>query len=382
MINMRYCVPALLFALSSLSFGENIQVVEEIIAKVNGDIITRTELDRSRAQLRAEVQQARTRVPDPDAALREREKDILRDKIDQLLLIQKGKEVGINVDPEVSKQLNDIKLTYQITDDEKLAALVKEQTGMSFEDYKNEMKNSMLTQRVIRQEVGSRVNVPRQEVIDYYEKHKQQFVREDMVFLQEILVSTQGKDEAGVAAAEKKANDLVARARKGERFNDLARDNSDADSAKSFGDIGGFKRGMLRKELEDTLFAQERNYVTDPMRMDNGFLILKIVERHKPGQAPLEEVENEINERLFMPRFQPRIREYLTQLRQDAFLEIKPGYLDSSPAPGKDTTWSDPAELRPETVTRDEVAAQVRRKRLLWMVPLPGTTAAARSSSR
>jgi peptidyl-prolyl cis-trans isomerase SurA len=240
----------------------------------------------------------------------------------------------------------------------------------------------MLTQRVIRQEVGSRVNVPRQEVIDYYEKHKQQFVREDMVFLQEILVSTQGKDEAGVAAAEKKANDLVARARKGERFNDLARDNSDADSAKSFGDIGGFKRGMLRKELEDTLFAQERNYVTDPMRMDNGFLILKIVERHKPGQAPLEEVENEINERLFMPRFQPRIREYLTQLRQDAFLEIKPGYLDSSPAPGKDTTWSDPAELRPETVTRDEVAAQVRRKRLLWMVPLPGTTAAARSSSR
>jgi peptidyl-prolyl cis-trans isomerase SurA len=382
MINMRYCVPALLFALSSLSFGENIQVVEEIIAKVNGDIITRTELDRSRAQLRAEVQQARTRVPDPDAALREREKDILRDKIDQLLLIQKGKEVGINVDPEVSKQLNDIKLTYQITDDEKLAALVKEQTGMSFEDYKNEMKNSMLTQRVIRQEVGSRVNVPRQEVIDYYEKHKQQFVREDMVFLQEILVSTQGKDEAGVAAAEKKANDLVARARKGERFSDLARDNSDADSAKSFGDIGGFKRGMLRKELEDTLFAQERNYVTDPMRMDNGFLILKIVERHKPGQAPLEEVENEINERLFMPRFQPRIREYLTQLRQDAFLEIKPGYLDSSPAPGKDTTWSDPAELRPETVTRDEVAAQVRRKRLLWMVPLPGTTAAARSSSR
>ncbi len=382
MINMRYCVPALLFALSSLSFGENIQVVEEIIAKVNGDIITRTELDRSRAQLRAEVQQARTRVPDPDAALREREKDILRDKIDQLLLIQKGKEVGINVDPEVSKQLNDIKLTYQITDDEKLAALVKEQTGMSFEDYKNEMKNSMLTQRVIRQEVGSRVNVPRQEVIDYYEKHKQQFVREDMVFLQEILVSTQGKDEAGVAAAEKKANDLVARARKGERFSDLARDNSDADSAKSFGDIGGFKRGMLRKELEDTLFAQERNYVTDPMRMDNGFLILKIVERHKPGQAPLEEVENEINERLFMPRFQPRIREYLTQLRQDAFLEIKPGYLDSSPALGKDTTWSDPAELRPETVTRDEVAAQVRRKRLLWMVPLPGTTAAARSSSR
>jgi parvulin-like peptidyl-prolyl isomerase len=332
--------------------------------------------------LRAEIQQAKNRVPDVEAAFQQREKDILRDKIDQLLLIQKGKEIGINVDQEVSKQLNDIKLTYKITDDEKLADLVRQQTGMSLEDYKNEMKNSFLTQRVIRQEVGSRVNVPRQEVIDYYEKHKAEFVREDMVFLQEILISTQGKDEAGIAAAEKKANDLVARARKGERFGDLARDNSDADSAANFGDIGGFKRGMLKKDLEDILFAQERNYVTDPIRMENGFLILKIVERHRPGQASLEEVENEIMERLFMPRFQPKIREYLTQLRQDAFLEIKPGYVDTAAAPGKDTTWSDPAELKPETVTRAEVATQTRRKRLLWLVPIPGTTAAPRSRSK
>jgi peptidyl-prolyl cis-trans isomerase SurA len=382
MISMKYCVSALLLAMSAPGFGEKIERVEEIIAKVNGDIITKTEIERSRTQLRAEIQQAKNRVPDVEAAFQQREKDILRDKIDQLLLIQKGKEIGINVDQEVSKQLNDIKLTYKITDDEKLADLVRQQTGMSLEDYKNEMKNSFLTQRVIRQEVGSRVNVPRQEVIDYYEKHKAEFVREDMVFLQEILISTQGKDEAGIAAAEKKANDLVARARKGERFGDLARDNSDADSAANFGDIGGFKRGMLKKDLEDILFAQERNYVTDPIRMENGFLILKIVERHRPGQASLEEVENEIMERLFMPRFQPKIREYLTQLRQDAFLEIKPGYVDTAAAPGKDTTWSDPAELKPETVTRAEVATQTRRKRLLWLVPIPGTTAAPRSRSK
>jgi parvulin-like peptidyl-prolyl isomerase len=379
---MKCCVSALLFVLSAPGFGEKVERVEEIIAKVNGDIITKTEIERSRNQLRAEIQQAKNRVADPEAAFRQREKDILRDKIDQLLLIQKGKEIGINVDQEVSKQLNDIKLTYKITDDEKLADLVRQQTGMSFEDYKNEMKNSFLTQRVIRQEVGSRINVPRQEVIDYYEKHKAEFVREDMVFLQEILISTQGKDEAGIAAAEKKANDLAARARKGERFGDLARDNSDADSAANFGDIGGFKRGMLKKELEDILFAQERNYVTDPIRVENGFLILKIVERHRAGQAPLEEVENEIMEKLFMPRFQPKIREYLTQLRQDAFLEIKPGYVDTAAAPGKDTTWTDPAELKPETVTRAEVATRTRRKRLLWMIPIPGTTAAPRSSSK
>ncbi|MBK7930853.1 MAG: hypothetical protein IPJ98_26265 [Bryobacterales bacterium] len=74
-----------------------------------------------------------------------------------------------------------------------------------------------------------------------------------------------------------------------------------------------------------------------------------------------------------MTRFQPKIREFLTALRQDAFLEIKDGWADSSAAPGKETRWTDPAQLKPETVTKEEVAANPRRKRLLWLVPIPGT---------
>jgi hypothetical protein len=86
-------------------------------------------------------------------------------------------------------------------------------------------------------------------------------------------------------------------------------------------------------------------------------------------------------EKLYMPKFQPQIREYLTKLRQEAFLEIKPGYEDSGAAPGKNTAWSDPAQLKPETVSKEEVANQTRRRRLLWMVPIPGTSTTTKPKS-
>jgi peptidyl-prolyl cis-trans isomerase SurA len=77
----------------------------------------------------------------------------------------------------------------------------------------------------------------------------------------------------------------------------------------------------------------------------------------------------------------PALRAYLTKLRQDAFLEIKPGYEDSGAAPGKDTTWTDPAQLKPETITKEEVVAKGHKKRLLWLVPVPGTRSEKTGSS-
>ena len=97
-------------------------------------------------------------------------------------------------------------------------------------------------------------------------------------------------------------------------------------------------------------------------------------EKHKAGQASLEEVEQDIMNELIQPKFQPQVREFLTKLRYESFLEIKPGYVDSGAAEGKNTAWTDPAQLKPETVTKEEVASQTRNRRLLWMVPIPGTS--------
>ncbi len=363
------------------SWSADPTLIEEIVAKVNGDIITRGDLEKSRQELLAALQQRGATGPALQKAYADASKDVLRDKIDQLLLVQKGKDLSINVDPEVSKYMANLQSEAKIADPEKFQEFVHQQTGVPFEDWKLEMKNSMLTQRVIRQEVGGKMNIKRDEVQKYYNEHKTEFVREERVFLRDILVSTEGKDAAGVAAAEKKAKDLVARARKGERFPELARDNSDALTAKTFGELGGFKKGDLNAIIEGLVWTQPKGYITDPVRVDNGYEIYKVEEHQKQGQADLADVENEIMEKLYTPRMQPAMREFLTKLRTSAFLEIKPDYIDSGAAPGKSTAWADPATLKPETVTKAEVADKQHRKKLLWAVPIPGTTAKDKSSS-
>ncbi len=383
MRRMWFSKACLLSCAAGVLAAADINVVEEIVAKVNSEIITRSELDKSKASIAAEMKQRGAADPQAAAALKEREGNVLRDRIDQMLLIQKGKELGISVDAEVSRQMAELQKVSGIADPEKFQQYVKEQTGMAYEDYKLEMGNQFLTQRVVRQEVGRLINIPRSDLLKYYEEHKTEFVRKDQVFLSEIFLSTAGKDAEGEAAIAKKAADLVARAKKGEKFGEMASANSDSTTKENGGQLGGFEKDDLKKELIDLVWEQERGFVTEAIKQTDppGYLILKVDERHRPGQATFEEVENQVTERLYMPIFQPKIREYLTALRQDAFLEMKEGWVDSGAAKGKVTAWSDPAALRPETVTKEEVALMPRRRRMLWMVPVPGTAKTVKGES-
>jgi parvulin-like peptidyl-prolyl isomerase len=221
------------------------------------------------------------------------------------------------------------------------------------------------------------MNVPRAELEKYYNENKQKYMRDDRVFLREIVISTEGKDEAGVAAAEKKARDLAARAKKGEKFPELARNNSESATKENYGELPGATRNELDKKIADIVFNAERNFITDPIRIPNGFVILKVEERHKAGLASFEEVEQEIMNEMIQPRFPTEVRQFLTKLREEAFLEIKPGYVDTGAAEGKSTAWTDPAQLKPETVTKQEVLEQTRSRKLLWMIPIPGTSTSA-----
>ncbi len=373
---MRFRVCAGIFALVSIGLAADVRVVEEIVAKVNGDIITKGEIERSRQQIEGELKQQGLNGASLEKTVSERQKDALRDQIDQLLLVQHGKDLNINVDGEVTKRIAAIQLDSKIADPDKFHDYIREQTQMPFEDFRQKIKDQILTQRVIGQEVGSKINVPHTEIEKYYEEHKKEFVREEQVFLSEILISTEGKTAEQAAQAEKRAKDIVARLRKGEKFGELARQYSDAETKDNFGQLPPYKRGQLRKEIEDVVFKEKKGYITEPIKMPNGFEILKIEDRYEAGQAPLADVENEVQEKLYMPRMQPKVREFLTKLREDAFLEIRPGYVDSGAAPGKDTAWKDPAQLKPQTTTKEEVASRKRKKKLLWMVPIPGTNAA------
>ncbi len=372
-------VPLCLLCVAGAAFASDVKVVEQIVVKVRNEIITLGDLERSRKQAEAELKAQHLAPARMQEAIEQMQRDLLRDRIDQLLLVEKAKELNINVDQDLSKYLAEIQVRSKIVDPDKFHEYVREQAGMSFEDFKQQAKDGMLTREVVRREVGSKIVIPRADLEKYYNEHKDEFVRQEQVGLQEIFLSTEGKDEKTVAALEKKAKDLVARARKGENFGNLARDNSNAETAANSGELPPFKRGDLRKEIEDIVFKQTNGYVTDPIRQPNGFEILKIEAHYQQGLQPFEAVENEVMEKLYTPRMQPALRAYLTKLRQEAFLQVRAGYVDSGAAPGKDTSWRDPAKLAAQTVTKEEVAARPHRRRLLWVIPLPGTKTAPAS---
>jgi peptidyl-prolyl cis-trans isomerase SurA len=372
------------FTLTVLCFGADITVVDQIVARVNGDIISKDELERLTRELAQDLKAHQEVGSRFEEDFQNRQKDILRDRIDELLLIQKGKELNINVDSELSKYMANLQRQASITDPDKFHEYVRQQTGMSYEDFLAETRNQVMTREVIGQEVARHISITDKDIQDYYEKHKSDFVRDEKVFLSEILISVQGKDAAGVAAAEKKAKQVAAEAAKGQRFSDLARDNSDAATAKQGGELGGYKKGDLLKVLEDAVWNLPKGAVTQPIRIPTGFEILKVDDHTKAGLAPLSDVRSEIENILYGPRMQPKVREYLTQLRKTAFLQIKPGYIDTGAAPGQNTAWQDPAQLKPETVTKAEVQEKTRHKRLFGMLPIPGTqtTVTGKSSSR
>jgi parvulin-like peptidyl-prolyl isomerase len=377
---MKFSVIAVFLLAAGVPALAAVDVVEQIIAKVNGDIITDQDLLRAQREAHAEMARQGLSAAKMQEMMAEHQKDQLRNKIDQLLLIQKAKDLDIKVDNDVSKYIANIQRQSGEADTEKFHEIIHQETGESFEDFKADIANNLLTEHVIRQEVQGRMTVDHKQVEDYYNAHKSDFMREERVFLREILISTEGKDSAGVAAAQKKADDLVKRARGGERFAEMAHENSDAVTREQNGDLGGWKKGELASNIEDAIWSQPAGYITDPIKVQRGFLILKVETHQKAGVATLDEAEAEIMDKLYMPKMQPALRDYLTKLRETAFLEIKKGYTDTGAAPGKDTTRQDAAQLRPETVSKSQVSGKRRKKHLLGL-PIPGTASSDTSSS-
>src|SRR5580704_7014071 len=180
-----------------LAVGADVSVMEEIVCKVNSDIITRGELEKDRRMAEAELRQEGLTGARLTDAINSATKDVLRGRIDRLLLVQKAKELDLKVDNEVAKQLAEIQRKSGIADPEKFQQYVREQTGMSFEDYKAELKSQAQTQRVIRQEISGKIQFKREELEKYYNAHQDEFQRKERIFLREILVSTEGKDPTG-----------------------------------------------------------------------------------------------------------------------------------------------------------------------------------------
>jgi peptidyl-prolyl cis-trans isomerase SurA len=355
----KLCFVFVAFAwLPALAAG---QVVEEIITRVNNQIITRSEYARSKDQLRDEVKQQ-----DPanaDKLYAEREKDVLRDLIDQQLLLDKGKDLSISGDTDLIKQLDQMRKDMKLGSLEDLEAEARKQ-GVSWEDFKQTQLNQIITRKVIGEEVGSHLSVGKEDEQKFYDEHKSEMEMPEAIRLSEILVAPKVTtppapaaapdpnapaaaapasapnaqpvvDDAALSAAEAKANDLLKQIHDGASFEDVAKKNSDGPSAADGGALGIFKRGQLAKELEDRTFAMKSGDVTDVIRTKQGYVILKVVDHQMAGIPPMKDVLPKIQDALYYQKLQPALRAYLTKLREEAYIKYADGYVDTGASPNQ-----------------------------------------------
>jgi peptidyl-prolyl cis-trans isomerase SurA len=311
-------------------------VIEEVVARINSDIVTRSELQHSKDEVRQELRQQY--ADKADAMFAQREKDVLRDLIDQQLLLQKAKDKGLTADTELIKRLDEMRKQMNLSSMDELEKAAREQ-GVSFEDFKQNMRNQLLTQMVIREEVQPKVQVTKEDSRKYYAEHQKDFEHPERVRLSEILVSTEKLepgDQAGVGATQQKAQQLLEQVRGGAAFDEVARKSSDAtNTAAQGGDLGYFKRGILAGELEEKAFAMKPGDVSEVVRTKQGFLILKVTDHEQAGVPPFKDVEPEIGDQLYYQKLQPALRNYLTKLREDAYIDIRPGYVDTGASPNQ-----------------------------------------------
>jgi peptidyl-prolyl cis-trans isomerase SurA len=364
------------------------QVVEEIITRVNNQIITRSEFLRSKDQLKEEVKQQY--AANADKVYGEREKDILRDLIDQQLLLEKGKDLGITGDTELIKRLDQMRKEMKLETMEELEKAAAAQ-GLSYEDFKQNLRNQIITQKVIGEEVGTHLPITKEEEQKFYDEHKSEMEQPEAIQLSEILVApakppaaenkpaadkaiadnagsaTAGTpapaaaagnydEAAALAAAQAKANDLLEQIRKGASFEDIAKKYSDGPTAAQGGDLGLFKRGALAKELEDKTFAMKAGDLSDVIRTKQGYVILKVNQHQAAGIPDMKDVMPKLQDALYYQKLQPALRTYLTKLREEAYIDIKGGFIDT----GASANQTKPVET---STAKEADARKLKNKR-------------------
>jgi peptidyl-prolyl cis-trans isomerase SurA len=310
-------------------------VVEEIVARVNNDAITLSDVQKADQALHEEIAHDCQGCP-PDRVeevYKEKQKDLLRDLIDQALLVERAKDMAISVETDVIKRLDELRKQNNLASMEDMEKEVERQ-GMGWEDLKTQIRNGLLTQEVIRREVGSHINIPNDDVKKYYEEHQKDFVRPEQVALAEIFLSTDGKSPEEMSSVEKKAEDLRNRVVKGEEFSEIAKHFSEGSTAKDGGSLGTFERGQLDKQLEGVVFKLNKGQMTDVIQTKSGFEVLKVEAHFEAGLQPQDKVENEIMNRIYAQKMQPTMRDYLSQLREQSYVMVKPGYTDSAAVAG------------------------------------------------
>ena len=328
MITTRIRVGALVFVAAVLTgAGARAEIIEQILVKVNGEIITKTELEtRQVGALRATGQAIDPKAGDDQlrAMLRDVTPRLIVDAIDEMLLVQRGRELGYKMTEEQYQSiLDNLKQENKITSDDDFQAALK-QENMTLADLRKNLERQWVVSRVQQNEVLGRVGVTEEEARRYYDAHKTEFTTVPSVTLREILVGVAKDASADTdAAARQKAAAIRVRAMNGESFEKLAADLSDSPSRANAGIIGPLNLGDGAPDLKALIEKMKPGDISDTMRAPGGYELLKLESITGADTTPFDEARNDIGNRVFTDKRKTELDKYLAKIRAEAIIEWK-----------------------------------------------------------
>ena len=310
-----FCVAGVVLALAGAAPAK---IVDRIVAQVNDDIITLSDLNREVALMRQELA-AQYSGEQLEAAVKKAEKAALDNLIRDKLLLQKGNDLGFgaNIDVQVSAAVERIRKENKIKDAEEMERALAQQ-GYSLAGFRDQIRKQIIKDGVIDSFVRSRITLLSNEIEKYYKDHVAEFASTEEVGLSEIIIPIEGD----AAAAEARANDVQRRLTQGEAFATLASQYSKGPSASKGGSIGSYATLKLNAEVASAIAGVKEGEVTPVLKSRDGFLIYRVDSRKKSENIPLEQVRSEIQQRLFSQKFGPEMERFVAQLKEDAYIQI------------------------------------------------------------
>lgn len=324
---------ALVILVPSTAFAQEgeVTVVDEVIAQVNDDVITLSMLKREAKERVDALKQSGMTEQQATAEVAKRQAELIATLINEKLLLQKGKELELanDIEAEVNRRMLQIATDQGITSIEKLYEAMR-QSGLNPDDVRRTMRAEMMKQAVLQQEVDRRVYLgfTPDEVKKYYDAHLDKFRKPESVKLSEIYLNTNGKDEAAVKA---RAMELIAQIRAGADFGAIAAANSEREkngertAPKDKGYVGEFDTPNLRDDLTSSLKDVKAGDVTAPIRVSDGWQIIRVDARTPGGATPVFN-DSRVREAMLMERQDKERQTYLQNLRNDAFIKVTEAY--------------------------------------------------------
>ena len=307
------------------------QKIEQIAARVNGDIILKSEIDRELENMRGEMMQQPGMDPTKlEREMAEQSKLVLRNLIDRTLLLQIAKEANLNADTDVEKTLEDLRVERKFATREELEKAIIKDYG-DLDEFKNDIRTKFLTQQVIEHEVYGRMVVTSEEMRKYYDEHQMDFDRPAGIRISEITVLVDRRLPDQVAVQRKKVEDALAAVKKGDNFEEVAEKYSEVVTAERGGDMG-FVSGDLKQNLNEdiakALEGLDKDQVTNIVEFNDAFTFFKVTDKHNGGILSFDLAQREIQYTLLSKAAPDKVRAFLTELREQAFVEVKPGFQD------------------------------------------------------